>query len=476
MSVVRFMCRSLLPLLLLLIAFNHVCYALTIPKQFENTKIIRTFEVNSGIAREDTGIRAKNIGDGSASEYYFYLPNVLYKNVASVSAFLRKQKTELQVSLEGLDAEKEVYVYKIDLKEHSVQPNEDVLLGIKIAYIHVVKPMPAKLPQLARQHTMIAFNSYFLSPYFTKEIKTTLTTPTQNVVSHVGDLGKSSLNGNKVTYGPYENVEPLSFGVATCHFENLQPILTVPSLRRDIEVSHWGKNLAVEEHYSLRNDGASLENNFNRVQYQMTAHIHSQTNVLKELSFKLPPSAQDAYFRDEVGNVSTSHFRVESKHAVLELAPRYPVFGGWNYTWYHGYNADLGSFVHKSKTSGKYILNVKFVENVNDMVIDKAVVRVILPEGASNIKVHSPFSIDAQTIAPHFTYFDSTGRVMVVLEKNNVVREHEQFIQIEYDYSISELLRKPIVVSTALLLLFVTSILFGKTSFNIGKEQKKKTE
>lgn len=70
---------------------------------------------------------------------------------------------------------REVYVYKIDLKEHSVQPNEDVLLGIKVAYTHVIKPMPAKLPQLARQHTMIAFNSYFLSPYFTKEIKTTLT-------------------------------------------------------------------------------------------------------------------------------------------------------------------------------------------------------------------------------------------------------------------------------------------------------------
>lgn len=47
-----------------------------------------------------------------------------------------------------------------------------------------------------------------------------------------------------------------------------------------------------------------------------------------------------------------------------------------------------------------------------------------------NIKVHSPFSIDAQSIAPHFTYFDSTGRVMVVLEKNKVVREHEQFIQV----------------------------------------------
>jgi oligosaccharyltransferase complex subunit alpha (ribophorin I) len=69
-------------------------------------------------------------------------------------------------------------------------------------------------------------------------------------------LGKSSVNGNKVIYGPYENVQPYSFDVATCHFENSKPLLTVPNLRRDIEVSHWGKNLAVEEHYTLRNDGA----------------------------------------------------------------------------------------------------------------------------------------------------------------------------------------------------------------------------
>lgn len=113
----------------------------------------------------------------------------------------------------------------------------------------------------------------------------------------------------------------------------------------------------------------------------MTAHIHDQTNVLKDLKFDLPVSARDPYFRDEIGNVSTSHFRVEKSKSVLEIFPRYPIFGGWNYTWYQGYNADLGSYVHKAK-SGKYILNIKFVENVKGMTIDNAVVRVILPEGA----------------------------------------------------------------------------------------------
>jgi oligosaccharyltransferase complex subunit alpha (ribophorin I) len=44
--------------------------------------------------------------------------------------------------------------------------------------------------------------------------------------------------------------------MATCHFENSKPLITVTELQRDIEISHWGMNLAVEEHYALRNDGA----------------------------------------------------------------------------------------------------------------------------------------------------------------------------------------------------------------------------
>jgi oligosaccharyltransferase complex subunit alpha (ribophorin I) len=47
-----------------------------------------------------------------------------------------------------------------------------------------------------------------------------------------------------------------------------------------------------------------------------------------------------------------------------------------------------------------------------------------------NIKVHTPFETDSELITSHFTYFDSTGRTMVVLEKSNVVKEHELPIQV----------------------------------------------
>lgn len=93
-------------LLQVLFAFSCACVAFAFPNQFENTKVIRTIDITSAIAREDVGIRAKNIDSVAASEYYFYVPVVIAKNTASISAFLRKQKTELEVVLEDEDASK----------------------------------------------------------------------------------------------------------------------------------------------------------------------------------------------------------------------------------------------------------------------------------------------------------------------------------------------------------------------------------
>lgn len=183
---------------------------------------------------------------------------------------------------------------------------------------------------------------------------------------------------NKVIYGIFNDIKPLSISPGNFHYEYQLPILTVTKLVRELEISHWVAILAVEEHYALKHDGAQLDEEFNRIKYQMPPHILDQTNVLNKLTFQLPQDAQDVYYRDEVGNVSTSHY----KNGVLELQPRFPVFGGWKTTWYTGYNVPLKNFVKKFK--GDYILKVQFVENVLDiMVVDDAELKVILPEGAT---------------------------------------------------------------------------------------------
>ncbi|KAI9278959.1 Ribophorin I [Phascolomyces articulosus] len=400
-----------------------------IPPEFRNTRVIRVVDLRANVVQEDIGIRAKNIDASPISHYIFTIPRQTEDHVASISAFLRQEpKTSLTIEQAGFDSEKEVQLYKITFDE-PIQPDAEIRFGVKLAYTHALTPLPAKIPQVARQFVVYSDNIYLYSPYFTDEVKTTVQLPSQVVQSYTGGEHVQH-TGNKIVYGPFHSIMPETFDKLRVHYEYGKPLLTVTELVRDLQVSHWGGNLGVEENYKLHHSGAELDTQFSRATYQLTRMVHGQTNVLKDMAFRLPSQARDVYYRDDIGNVSTSHFRNELESSVLEITPRYPLFGGWNYTWFHGYNVDLGRFDHYSKEKDEYILNVNFVENVQDMVVDKAVVRVVLPEGATNVQVHTPFKMDSIQHETHYTNFDSTGRYLVILEKHNVVREHEQPIQV----------------------------------------------
>lgn len=44
---------------------------------------------------------------------------------------------------------------------------------------------------------------------------------------------------------------------------------------------------------------------------------------MKSYTTLLPAAAQDIYYRDEIGNISTSNARTEEEFVMLELRPRY---------------------------------------------------------------------------------------------------------------------------------------------------------
>ena len=50
---------------------------------------------------------------------------------------------------------------------------------------------------------------------------------------------------------------------------------------------------------------------------------------MRELKAQLPPTARSLYFKDAIGNISTSHTRFGLSHTEVDLRPRYPIFGGW---------------------------------------------------------------------------------------------------------------------------------------------------
>ena len=133
------------------------------------------------------------------------------------------------------------------------------------------------------------------------------------------------------------------------------------------------------------NKAASLANHFSRVTWAASTYYNPPTTAIKELKVPLKAGSLNPYFTDEIGNVSTSRFRTSTREALLELKPRYPVFGGWAFPFKIGWDANLNNFLG-STPSGQYVLKVPFLEGPKmseGLSYDKVELRVILPEGAT---------------------------------------------------------------------------------------------
>lgn len=211
-----------------------------------------------------------------------------------------------------------------------------------------MRPYPDEISQQDKQYVLFKGNHYYYSLYATKTQTTVVNLASEKTESY-SQLKPTSKSDSSITYGPYENVKPFEQSELSVHFENNSPFLTVNNLQRTIEVSHWG-NIAVEETVDMYHSGAKLKGSFSRFDYMRRQGGQSAVKSFKTL---LPSSAADVYYRDEIGNISTSNLRVPSKISKgepveLELRPRFPLFGGWKTHYTVGYNVPVYQYLFNS--------------------------------------------------------------------------------------------------------------------------------
>lgn len=163
------------------------------------------------------------------------------------------------------------------------------------------------------------------------------------------------------------------------------------------------------------------------MKWASTQYYNPPTSALKALNVPLKAGSLNPYFTDDIGNVSTSRFRNSLREANLELKPRYPVFGGWNYSFRIGWDANLRSFLRSLKSqSDSYVLRVPFLEGPKmseGVSYAKVQIRVILPEGATNVKYETVVPLVGAEVESYRTYMDTVGRTTLRLSAVNVVDE-----------------------------------------------------
>ncbi|CAH9087074.1 unnamed protein product [Cuscuta europaea] len=434
------------------------------------SKADRKIDLTSQIVRSTTILKIDNSGNGPAAEVLLPFPDHQAKNLAflKVTTSEGKGKTKTPsgslpvkaVNPDGMPTS--LTWYAVTLPKELVK-GESLTLEIEAVFTHLLQPFPEKITQADLQLFMFQDTAHYLSPYSVDIQSLTVKLP-EPVVESYTKLENTKFSGSELKYGPYQNANPFSYQPIVVHFVSNKPFAVAEQLVQEIEISHWG-NVQVTEHYTLVHAGAYSTGEFSRLDYQTRPHIRG-ASAFSNLVAKLPPRAHSIYYRDEIGNISTSNLWSDKMKTLLEIEPRYPMFGGWKTSFTIGYGLPLQDFLFRS--DGKRFLNISFGSPINEVVIDNLIVKVVLPEGSDDIYASAPFSFK-KLKETKFSHLDMIGRPVVVLEKKNVVPEHNQYFQVYYRFNSFSLLREPMMLISGFFFFFLTCIIYMHADLTISK-------
>jgi len=200
---------------------------------------------------------------------------------------------------------------------------------------------------------------------------------------------------------------------------------------------------------------------------------NTETASFSHLYAKLPRGAKDVYYRDQIGNISTSDLFFEPDHIALDIGMRFPVFGGWQTQFYIGYSLSTESVLFRHAENGRYSLKIDFFTIFEDVWVDEQEIKVILPEGCADISVSVPYPHDRKDRV-RFTYLDSElngGRKVLMITAKNLVEEHDGEIVVSYMFSQPRMLVEPIMLVGSFFAFFVLCSIISKQDLNLGRRK-----
>ncbi|KAK0746094.1 Ribophorin I [Schizothecium vesticola] len=450
------------------------------PQVWKNANLVHIISAEKNYVKENINVLIENIAKQPQDEYFLPFTTDQLARLGGVEVKDRKDAKAgpFVAEIVEVDPKRNTQYLRIQLPT-PLKPGAQQTIGISYYLLDAYKPLPATINIEDPQFLSYSFSAYCPSAYTTSKQKTEVKFAFSNIPDYTrlpgsGDVAEFPVKqGAKLTYGPFDEKAAGAVEPVQVRFEFNRPVNHVADLERDVEVSHWGGNVAFEERYTWIQGGANLTNHFSRVKYQ---HFRLPTwHILREMRFPLRVGSSDPYYTDVIGNISTSHFRSNKREALLEIKPRYPLFGGWKFPFTIGWNSDAQNFLRKTATGG-YVLNVPFLEGprqAEGVEYEHVQVRVILPEGAENVKYTTTIpssSIVSAKVVIHKTFLDSVGRTSLVIKARNLVDDfRDRELVVSYDYPLTASLRKPIVVIASSMAFFAGIWLLGNLNLQFSK-------
>ena len=354
----------------------------------------------------------------------------------------------------------------------AVAPGGAASFEVQEVYTRAMRPEPEEATQISRQGMVYKGPMHITTPYPVATESTIVvygqdTEEAQKDLlmaapSEGAELGKGLVRWTFSKLSPWAPTE----GDFQVRWVRDAPLLYTDRVVREVTVYPW---TGVQEDIDFRvsNGGTRLKGGFSRYHHLKGGYVKA-TN---EIKISLPQVAGDIYFRDAIGNISTSTVIRNApvsnvrpfpsvlrplEGTFLNAVPRYPILGGWKSSFNVGYTVPWASQVHLTP-EGRHRLTVLFGSPLFPAAVAELEIRVVLPEGARNPKVTAyPGVTFEESEDTKVTWFDLRGRHVVVLKARNLVEDHSRKpIQVEFEYSMLWMIKEPLMVLAALLTIFL---------------------
>ncbi|KAF8812442.1 oligosaccharyl transferase alpha subunit [Phlegmacium glaucopus] len=479
-----------------LLLFLSVTSVLASSQSFENTAIVRTVELGGSVVHVTTTYAIKALEDGLKT-YTVTLGRDEKAKTSWLEATVKGQKTPLPVKERAFNSNKDYHSVDIVLPK-VLSHNKTLNIVFESIQTHATRPYPKSAGQNEEQALKYTTDLFVISPYPTTVQRTKIKARTPNVISYTEPKSieaftndvPASKSGGTVIYGPYNDIPSSASDdfihkhqqPVTVHYHHDQPVLEVLELKRSVEISHWGANLNTQDEIVLHNAGPVLKGHFSRLEHQSQAFFkRAAPHVLPALTLYLPPGIRNVYYYDLIGNVSTSKLRTApsvpknkqgTQFSILEMRPRYPLLGGWNYSFTLGWDSPLENSASYDKSTGRYIVEVPIMTPLVGAVVNEEVLNIILPEGATDVQFVAPFPAISNSTSDHITYLDTIGRPVLTFLYKELTVKHAESILVSYKVSLSAHFKKPIAVAAAFFSLFMLGMLARRVDLTLHQKIK----
>lgn len=433
-----------------------------------NRSVNRSVSINSLLLKVKYDVLLENHGENHVGGFLFtvepHLSNhIVYEEAFVVDEFFRKPLKVTEAEVEGREN-----IFRYIHLSHGLATRKSVRIEINAVFTRCLKPYPTHITQNDKQYVTVKLSHYFFTPYCTDIQRTHMILPNRNILSYTYNEPVTD-SENKIELGPYTGVTPFNESAMMLHFENKHPMVISTNLERTIEISNWG-NIAIRHKIELENIGAILKGPFSRLERTRHSSSIGQEDIsLDTITALLPDVAKDFFYKDDLGNISTSKFFYKDDAVYLELGLRFPLYGGWKISFAFGYNVPSFKFLYN--TDEDYVLKMPLVDDLfEDMVVDHMKLTVILPEGVSDIDLATPYFVERLPNKKYFSYLDVVGRTAVQFEMKNLTQNHIEDFEIYYRFSKVMMVVEPLLLICACFIIITLYLPIRKLYESISLE------